>query len=275
MESLRVSIWKDPILNELSERLISCQEVTSITRGKSREIIASLESGETDVAVLPTPYVLQNKDAFNVLPEMAVSSRSHPVFRLHLQEGFAKSDVRVSVSSDQVIHGLMAAIILREHYNFRLRKDLRDPASKEEDKTVQDAWLVRLDESNQSVPVEEYEFSHDRDTPSSLTLDLGSEWYELVNYPMVWALFVMKKGTASEEAVKNLISIVTSLDQDQFQAERSVSSVVERGDFSEIKYRFDESCLASLTEMEEYLYYYGIVSDISDFAELPWPKVKN
>ncbi len=103
-------------------------------------------------------------------------------------------------------------------------------------------------------------------------LDLGREWFELVNYPMVWGVFVSAKGSVTDDYIRLLRDAIIRVDMLRERRAKSIENDVTR-DFMEnqVRLRLDELAVASLTELYNYVYYYGAVTD---FTTIPFVELK-
>ena len=102
--------------------------------------------------------------------------------------------------------------------------------------------------------------------PEPFTMDIGREWYELVNYPMVWGLYVTKRDRATDERIEALIASGEAADENRdvwVQAQETTASLNEfyRED---LRTGIDKLAIASLTEFRKYLFYYDVTEDVPD-----------
>jgi predicted solute-binding protein len=136
--------------------------------------------------------------------------------------------------------------VLREHYGSDVEAQAQD------EHTGSDQADAVLLVGNRNEP-----------GTSGFTMDLGREWFELANYPMVWGLFATARGSGTSGELRMLRDAVVRLDELRPLRARSVEDDVVR-DFLEnqVRLRIDDLAIASLTELASYVYYYGAVPEI-------------
>lgn len=220
-----------------------------------------LLTGKVEVALVPSLIALTNPDEFDVLPAAALSTWSNPFSRLLLRHGLQQVE---TVAYDQLYpqEAAVARIILKEHYSQEPEfLALADTSIADLEGALTDASLLVGNE----VPLLQ---------PEALTLDIGEEWYELANYPMVWGLFAMRKGEVDVRAVYALQEMVKAAEQQRsvwLQAQE-MPPYIHAFFIEGLRVRFDDLALASLTELNQYLYYYNITEELRELPlfELPF-----
>jgi hypothetical protein len=99
-----------------------------------------------------------------------------------------------------------------------------------------------------------------------LVVDIGREWYELTNYPMVWGLFVTKRGRATNALIDGLVAMRRA-------SEAGRAAWIEAQDLppgheaifrDDLRSALDKLAVASLTELRQYLFYYGETEEVPD-----------
>ena len=252
-----VAVWDD-----LPLELFSGEEGRSGSPGvhfqpvSRRDAASRLFAGSVDAALLPTLSVLQNTDAFDVLPAVAFSSWNYPYARLSLRGGLGgkMSSLAFETGADQ--EALIARIILREHYQARVSvqevaagdpKDIFDADADAHVFVSSDAWRVESDR---------------------FEMDLGREWYELANYPMVWGVFAMLKDASEPGHIVALREAIAAAEDGKERVAAGLKDpVLEAFVRDHLRLRLDNLAIASLTEFCNYVYYYGAVPD---FATVPF-----
>ncbi|HEX7071467.1 MAG TPA: MqnA/MqnD/SBP family protein [Rhodothermales bacterium] len=205
-----------------------------------------LDEGEFDAALLPTLTILQQPDAYDVFPAVGFSSWDYPFAQL-LLEGPLGSEVHVlGYESGHEMEAVVSRAVLREHYGSEVETQTADANISGE----------HVDASVRVGP-------HRKPTAGGFAMDLGREWFELANYPMVWGLFATGKGNGTQGTIRMLRDAVIRLDDLRQMRARSVEDDVVR-DFLEnqVRLRVDDLAVASLTELSSYVYYYGAVPEI-------------
>ena len=245
IEHISIAIWMDPITRLLSETLISEAQNYSLSTQvlNPRDALSALDNGIVDVALLPSTTVVSALDRLDVLPTVGISTLFNPYSVLSIDNLGDLDTIDLTVEPDREVQGIVAEIILKEQYNCLANVVSSSDSSNE--------GGVRI---GQGIEEADHGFQ----------LDLGREWYELVNYPFVWALFATRRDGASRKIIQIVRDTV-------FQIEAERKKWMDRVDLSEteqifyaesIRYRLDDLAVASLTEFCEYMFYYGHVSEI-------------
>ncbi len=242
------------------EPLVSALEFDGIAFGRMphQEALEQLKTGGTDVALLPTLTVLQHLEEVDVMPGVALSSWDYPFARVLLRDGLSTPVKSLAVEPVDAQEAFLAHLMLSEHYGQITQLVPLDHTSIEVLDTY-DAVLV----TGNKVPLL-------TDAPG---LDLGQEWYELVNYPMVWGLFAVRKGEAEPLWRRLLLDAVQRVeDQQALWLRAREMPVILHAFFSEdLRFRFDDLAVASLTELRDYLFQRGAIEEVADLpiADLP------
>ncbi len=204
-----------------------------------------LQERQVDVALIPTTAVLLGGDTLRILPEAAVSSWSYPYARIALSRGVEQIK-SVACPEPSAQEALMARIILQEHYGRRPVFVARPEAELRH--AADDGCLLIGPE----LP---------GDSTLGTMLDLGQEWYELAQYPMVWGLFVTLADAATPGIAKQVKAVVR-------EAEVLAGAWPVDPSFyaDSLRLRMDDVVIASLSRIREYLYYYKVTSEL---GELP------
>ena len=214
-----------------------------------------LRQRQVDIALLPVTTVFTAVEEFDIIPGGAVSSWGYPFARLRVHQGLQQAKVLKS-SPDQKLEEFMARVILKEHYGRQVQVIFDGRAD-----------IELLPESTPLPRVDDPDI-----------LDLGQEWYELAQYPMVWGVYACLKGAGNDLMTQSLIELTK-------EAEIVAQEWGTRSDSPEDKFfgeslrlRLDDVTIAGLTAIREYMYYYGMTEDlvplpifVSKHAQqLPW-----
>lgn len=260
---MQLAIWNFPpaefmVSGFTSGKIASPFEIQRRTIPECERMLAD---GSTDVAMVPTLSVLRDPEAYDVLPAVALSSWSYPYARLVLKRGLERKVGRVVYNPVCEQEAFLARLILKEHYRMAPEFVPLEGASQEE--------LVQADEDaclvvGVDVPLWNSE---------ALWLDLGQEWYELANYPMVWAFFATQKGKATPEITRAVRDNVRAAERQRGIWVRAQETAQTLHAFyaEDLRVRFDDLVVASLTEYRQYLFYYQMLVDMPEipFAYLP------
>ena len=255
---MHLALWDIPPVDFLDSVLKA--EVVSvpleIERNDAQTCTELLLQELVDVALLPSLVVLSNTDVFDVLPGVALSTWKYPYARLVLRRGMESVET-VAYARQYTQEALVARIILREHYG-------KDPTFVPLDAALlhaeQDASLV----VGPNVPL--LQTQH-------VALNLGQEWFELANYPMVWGLFATLKDAAAPVMVEMLMHTARVAEQQRpmWVQAREMPPVLHTFYSEDLRLRLDDLAMASLTEFRDYLYYYDVTDEIPELPlyELP------
>ena len=260
---MNIAIWNDHTEALIASGFEAFCDPSKLTlrRGAVEECEKWLRSGTVDVALLPTLSILRDEDAFDVLPAVAVSSWGTPFASLVSRKNIGEPINAFSVHPRYAQEALVARIILKEHYGI-IPKLIPVSHTNMADLLAEntDAALV-MDQLDSPVD------------GSLNVLDLGQEWYELVNYPMVWGLFAMRKGEADVTTAIQVRDAVSVADAGRAHFVRAAKGRPDLEAYYEenLRLRFDRLAVASLTAFREYIYYFGVTADIPDLPlyEIP------
>lgn len=253
-----LAIWNEPpaefIVSGLASGAVSSP--LEVQRAAPRECKRLLDAGLVDVALLPTLSVLRDTEGYDVLPAVALSSWSYPYARLVLKAGLSEPVRHIAFDPQYAQEAFLAHLVLGEHYGARPRFVPYDAPSHEELLSAEEdaALLVGSD-----VPTLQTE---------ALSLDLGQEWYELANYPMVWGLFATRKGLATPEMIHALREAAEAAEEHRAVWVQAQETLPDLHSFyrEDLRVRLDDLAVASLTELRQHLFYYDVLDEV---PELP------
>ncbi len=234
---MRLAVWDTPFTDTIARAFASVRGV-SLFRGSSVDVVARLAAGQADVALVPADHALSASDDVDILPAVAVSMWRSQQTRLVLPSGLSSPVLSLLTGPESLYMTLLARIVLKEHFGKQM--------------LVLDAGDVELDPPWMPVVVSEGE-------GDPLAVDLVQEWSEMAHYPLVAALFIARKGQASGELIRQVRDVVVACDEEREDAERE-----------QIRFRLDDLAVASLSELADYLFYYGMTPEIQGvtFASL-------
>lgn len=142
-----------------------------------------LSSGELDIAPVSSFEYLQNKDKYQYLDGISISSKieADSVLFFCDLEFWTKPEKVIHVTNKSATSINLLKIILKELYKFDLSKIQFE--SFDENKRY-DAKLLIGDEALKENKAQYEE-----------VIDLGAKWYELTNLPMVFGLWTVNKNS--------------------------------------------------------------------------------
>ena len=239
---MHLALWDRPpadCLFHAAEALrlpVECRDAATCVR--------LLLEDQVDVALVPTTLAIACGKAVRVLPGAAVTAWTYPFARIVLRRGFGGRLDSVAYSERSAQEGLLTRIVLQEHYGRRPALVARPPAALR--RATEDAILLTGPEEP-------------GDHALGTIVDLGQEWFELAQYPMVWGLFI----TLPDKANLELVRSVRMLGR---QVEALAAAWPQRPEFyaESLQLRFDDVVVASLTVIREYLYYYKVTNELCD-----------
>lgn len=256
MFGMRLCIWDYPFTDFLVSGFTSgaVPSPFDIERCAPEECAARFVEGEADVALLPTMMALRAASDVDVIPSVGIVSWKYPFAKLVWKEGLQDLPETIAVNRRNVQEKFLAQVIMHEHYGVDPEFVEYSEASHEMLRSAnQDAALL-VGTDVPTLPVE------------SFSMDIGREWYELVNYPMVWGLLVTRRGEADPEVIKPFIAAAEAAEEkreDWIQAHDPPSELTTFYE-EELRIRIDKLAIASLTEFRTYLFYYNEFDEIPD-----------
>ena len=259
---MHIALWDIPPADFLRAGLASeaISVPLEVERHDAQTCTTLLMQEQVDVALLPSLVVLSNTDTFDVLPGAAFSTWTYPYARLVLRRGMERVET-VVYDAAHIQEALVTRVVLREHYG-------KTPAFIPVEGITTEALLEAEHDASLLVGPAAPLFQTEH-----VTLNLGQEWYELANYPMVWGLFATRKDTASPVMVEVILQAVRSAEQQLplWVQAREMPPALHAFYTEGLRLRFDDLATASLTELRQYLYYYNITDDLPELPlyELP------
>ncbi|MCB0718554.1 MAG: ABC transporter substrate-binding protein [Bacteroidetes bacterium] len=230
-----IALWNLPYSAILSRSLATTFGRSAQTREVAPEqTLPLLLSGAVDIALLPTVAALRHGDDLDVFPGLAVSSWSYPFAKIELPGGLGAIGSRLELPEAASQEAFVASLVLQEHYNIRIGA-VPSPAGGPPGSQRLVVGLNAL---------------------GSDGLDLGQEWYELANYPMVWGVLAMRKGEARPSTIQAVVDAAAVAER--LRQEEAPGLPEEIVDFfqRDLRFRFDDLATASITELTQYLFFY-------------------
>ena len=232
-----------------------------LERHGPQRCVELLRAGQVDVALIPTLAAASDVEAFDVLPAVALSTWRYPYAKLVLKGDLGEPVRTVAVDPAHAQEALLARIVLKEHYGAEPEL-VPLPGADVHALLGADADASLLVGSG--VPM----LQTDR-----LALDLGQEWYELANYPMVWGVFATPKGEATPEMITALRDAAEAAEANRAVWIRANEPPPALHAFyqDDLRIRLDDLAVASLTEWLRFLFFYGVADEITGlpFVALP------
>jgi chorismate dehydratase len=253
-----IAVWNDLIGDFLADAAATLgRDQVQIERRDPHECESLLKAGYVDAALIPTLDLLRDSEPYDVLPAVAISSWNYPFARLHLPHGLDRPVKKVAFHPRHRQEILLTQILLKEHYGHQ-------PVFAPVDSNSVTDMLATGGDAALGVGTGEAVGAADL-----VTLDLGQEWYELSNYPMVWGLFAVLKGQASIEMVEMLREFGTVADAHRALWTSARETTPELHEFfrEDLRVRLDDLAVASLTELRQYLFFYNITEEV---VEIPF-----
>ncbi len=246
---MRLAIWNNPITESIVPGLKRALN-GDVIMGSAEEVCLALKSGNADVALIPSNLALSAPDDYDILPAVGLSSWKNPFSPLAMGQHLGAETLGIIHSPEGQLFALLAAIVLKEHYNTVAVLNERENMPE----GVSDSALV-------TVPLQDAEKDAARE---EYALDLGLEWAEMANYPFVWAVFVVNKDAASDHVIETIRDAVIEMDESRVDYAQStdLSDEMEAFFLNELRLRMDDMAVASMTELCDHLYYYGLTEEI-------------
>ncbi len=254
---MQVAVWNIPPADLMVSGFHSgaFQDRVTILRSEIYDCERLLREGTADVALLPTISILKEPDDFDVLPAVALSSWGFPFARLTIDHGLDEPIRRVSFDPRFGQERIVTDIVLREHY--KMEAEFVPHIDGSHDILLQADTDARL-LIGADVPM----LSED----GGLILDIGQEWYELAQYPMVWGLFATLKERATPGLIRTIRDGVRASEKQRLVWIRAQETSADLHEFyrDDLRLRMDDLVAASLTELKQFLFYYEMIDEVRD-----------
>ncbi|MCY4233834.1 MAG: hypothetical protein OXE59_08885 [Bacteroidetes bacterium] len=202
-----------------------------------------LYQNQVDLALLPITVALNASDELDIIPGGAVSSWRYPFAQIHIHSDLYQAKTLQS-SPDQVLEEFMARVILKEHYGRDVKIVTRQSA---------DVQLL-LEDSVQF------------DLDSNDTLDIGQEWFELSQYPMVWGVYCCLNGNGTDAMTDLLNQLTHEAEVTAHGWEASLSMPTNNFFRESLRLRLDDVAIAGITAIRDFMYYYGLTEELPPFS---------
>lgn len=253
---MRLATWNHPAAEFLVSGFTSgaVPNPFIIERHAPEVCAARFVSGDVDIALLPSMLALQASEGIDVVAGAGLVSWKYPYARLVWKGGLSDFPRTVSYNRRVAQERFVARLIMHEHYGVDPEFVAYEDASKEDlIATGDDAALI----TGVDVPT----FQTD-----AFSIDIGREWYELVNYPMVWGLFVTKRGAATKPVIEALIASAKAAEEnrDLWVQSQEMPAVLHEFFQDDLRTGLDRLAIASLTALRKYLFYYDVTEEIVD-----------
>lgn len=253
---MKLAIWDLPPAEFLVSGFTSgaTSNPFDILRYRPEECARRLIQGEVDIALLPSTLALQAADSVDVIPSVGLVSWKYPYARLVWSGGL--HDYPKTVAYDRRVsqERFVARVIMQEHYAEEPAFVPYDGLSPREllDTEEDAALLVGND-----VPAMEVD---------TFSMDIGREWYELTNYPMVWGLFVMRRDQATDEITEALVDGRKAAEENRQVWVMAQETSARLGEFyrDDLRSALDRLAIASLTELRQFMFYYDLTDEVPD-----------
>lgn len=251
---MNIALWNEPVIDYFarSAEALSQHLQVTVSRNTRRACRDQIVMGTVDVALVPTLSVFKEPDLFDVLPAVALSSWQNPFVTLLLRNQIGSEIESVAIDPAFPQEALVAKILLKEHYNaspgFLPVANLADT---DIESTGADAAII-VDTKLK-----------DR-TDLAGRIDMGQDWFELTHYPLVFGVFVMRKGEATSKAVSQLRDIARYCEhyKQDWLKEQTLSDQYHTFFSEGLRYRLDDLAVASLTAFQDFLYYNEAVEEM-------------
>lgn len=258
---MKLALWNTPATDLLAFCLRAAVPEADIILADAAVCEQGLRSAQVDAALLPTLSVLLSPDDFAAMPISAYATWDNPFVRLVVRQGLAQPIRTLAFHPSDAQEAFVARVILGEHYGAEVQLQAIE-ARADLPGAVADAVLLTGPAAAQLQT-------------EAMTLDVGQEWYELVNYPMVWGLFAVRRGDAAAAALAPALRRAVQLAEDErsaWIAARETTPALHAFYAEALRFRFDDLATASLTELAEYLYFYKITPEPPDLFLVRLPE---
>jgi predicted solute-binding protein len=278
---MKLAIWDAPMAEAAASGLTQAgdhqagdhqagDQNAQVRRLRPEACAAALLKQQVDVALVPTTMVLQGAEGFDVIPDVAVSSWKYPFARVVLKEGLESRELTLACDRRAVQEQFVATVALREHYQLGAEAVPYDAPDDPLD-------LLRGDENAALLTSTALGALPDlgRLGGGGLVMDLGQEWFELAKYPMVWGLFVTREDTLGADTTAALRDRLHAAEERRPDwVEQAEHPLLEEFFAEDLRLRFDDLAVASLTELKHYLFYDDVIGHVPDLSFAPLPEAE-
>lgn len=248
---MRIAIWDHPVADLLYTGIKKLRSFdVQVVRTDIASCSEMLRTGEADIVLLSPLEVLMDTGSFDVLPGSAISTWSYPFAKLLLPGELGDPVPTLHVDPRYGLENLAALIVLGELYD-------QEPAVAECG-VCDEADIVAAGEAMLLCGPEALKGK------SKTVLDLGQEWYEFANYPLVLGLLATLKGNGDSEAIEFAVALADEMDEAREEVMKASGAELEAFYREDLRTRFDDMATASLTEFSEMLLYYGVLEEVPD-----------
>lgn len=245
---MRIAIWNIPPADLFVSGLRSGshQDHFEILRTSINDCERLLREGRVDAGLLPTTSILRNPKDFDALPAVALSSWRYPFARLSIDHGLGTPIERIAFDPCYEQERFIAGVVLREHYKMEPQFVAFPDATVEE--------LFDVDTDARLIVGPDVPMASDGD----LILDVGQEWYELAQYPMVWGLVATMKDRSDPDLIRSVRDGVAASEEQRAIWIRAQETSADLHSFyrEDLRLRLDDLVTASLTELSQYVFVY-------------------
>lgn len=260
---MRLAIWNTPaaefFLSGLTSGIVTSD--VEVEREGPRTCVALLEQGEVDIALVPTIAPLKDPDSYDLLPGAAFSTWKYPFAQVVLKRNLGEPIRSVAFDPVYANEAVITRVVLREHYGVEASfVPYPSPSYEQLLEAQEDASLL----VGNDVPMLRTD---------KLSLDLGQEWYELSNYPMVWGVFAAQKGAGTPKMVNGLRALAEAADSQRglWVQAQEMAPVLHEFFSDDLRLRLDDLAMAGLTELCHQLFYINAIDEVPalSFVTLP------
>ncbi len=232
---MRLAVW--PVLPARALARALGDLVTEVIEIEPFEARAALDSGRTDLALVPTLDVLRAHAGLDVVPGVALVGERSP--RRRLVVGSALDQIEsIAFDPRDAQEALLSQLVLREHYGAQPSFQLPGAAALADVLDHQSAALVDFAEA---VP------------EGAFVLDPGQEWTDLTLRPMVWGLLAGLEDALDVETARRLRAAVQ---------EAAVSDDLFVDGVGVYQLTLDGYAVDGLDQLTEYLFATGTLGEI-------------
>jgi chorismate dehydratase len=260
---MRIAIWDEPALDVFAVAMEQNGRFAPsvLHRGTRAQCRNWIVLGEVDVALVPSLTLFREQALFDALPAVAISTWESTLVEIALNRPLGEGVSSVSFDPRYAQEVLLTQIVLKEHYQTV-------PVFKPVDAVSIQQLLDAPTDASILVNA-----PSDAAAAATYRMDLGREWFELTNYPMVWGIFVTSRGAANSDHVRRLTTYAGMAEQftESWLADHAQDDRLAAFYRSQIRYRLDDLAVASFTALQDYLYFYLATDDIApvSFYQVP------
>lgn len=218
-----------------------------VTQASPSELNQMLRAGELDLAPISSYEYLSNKELYQLIDGVSISSRTQADSVLMFYQGDIQEAQKIYVTKKSASSVNLLKIILVKNYGLKL----------------EEIEFISFDKPSPEMKFKLLIGDEALLEPGT-KIDLGTEWYKLTKLPMVFGLWVMNKNSSLLNKANQISEALQASKQRslgeglpdliiQAYKQTGLNKTVLKQYFKNLSYDFNQEHKASLELFERYL----------------------